>query len=166
MAIIRRKSGFALLIAVIFMSVMLTFGLVLGSIAYKQQVLASSAIASQYAYYAADAGLECLLYYDQQLNAFAYPAVQPPTAPGLTCNGVGSQFTSAYPTGIVSYDATRWIISERIPISSNRCVDVTIYKPNGVGTTYFFSQGYDVSCTILANPSGARFVSRGVGARY
>ena len=53
----KTQRGFALLIAIIFMSVMLSFGLALGSLAYKQQVLASSAIQSQYAFYAADSAL-------------------------------------------------------------------------------------------------------------
>src|SRR3989344_5216944 len=53
--------GFALLIAVIFVSVVLALGLSLGSLGYKQQILASGGIQSQYAFYAADAALECAL---------------------------------------------------------------------------------------------------------
>src|SRR5580658_7382511 len=81
------QRGFALLIAVIFMSVMLSFGLALGALAYKQEVLASSAVESQYAFYAADAGLECALYADQVQNLFAYPATDPHSPPTATCDG-------------------------------------------------------------------------------
>src|SRR3989344_7656964 len=151
----QKKRGFALLIAVIFMSVMLSFGLALGSLSYKQQVLASSAIQSQYAFYAADAGLECALYADQQENRFAYPPSAPPSAPAMTCDG------SAVILSSFSYTASQFVVFSRVSLDSNkRCADVTIYKPNGAGTTYLFSQGYDVSCSAVANPQGTRFVAR------
>lgn len=162
--------GFALLIAIIFMSVMLSFGLALGSIGYKQQVLASNAIESQYAFYAADAALECALYADQGAgqNIFAYQSPQPSTAPLMTCDVSGSvTFPPASPTGIVSYTASQWVLAERLSLDGGkRCADVTIYKPspNSGGITYIFSQGYDVSCNSMGtNP---RFVSRGLNAHY
>ena len=160
-------TGFALLIAVIFMSVVLTLSLALGSLGYKQQVLASGAIESQYAFYAADATLECALYADQQLNSFNYAshsANNPPNA--ITCDNA-SAVQSNY-----SYDATKLYVVERVSLDSGkRCADVTIYKyaspqaPSNM-TTYLFSQGYDVSCTTVANPAGARMVSRGINAHY
>jgi Tfp pilus assembly protein PilX len=154
--------GFTLLIAVIFMSVMLAFGLALSSLSYKQQVLASSAILSQYAFYAADAGLECGLYADQQQNLFAYPASSPSSAPTATCDN--AQPISSSDT----WSPTRFVVTNRFSLDSNtRCVDVTVYKPNGTGTTYIFSQGYDLPCTTVANPpTGARIVSRGINIRY
>ncbi|MBI4065654.1 hypothetical protein HY412_00470 [Candidatus Kaiserbacteria bacterium] len=159
------QSGFALLIAVIFMSVMLTFGLALGSLAYKQQILASTAIESQYAFYAADAALECALYEDQQRNLFAFPPpTPPPSAPAMTCDGSGPIYSA-----VVSYTpSTKWVITERFSLDSNkRCADITVYKPApGSGSTYIFSQGYNVSCAIVADPGGARFVSRGLDASY
>ena len=154
--------GFALLIAVIFMSVMLAFGLALGSLSYKQQVLASTATQSQYAFYAADAGLECALHADQQQNLFAYPPSAPQSAPAMTCDGaapINATFT---------YDASRMVVFNRVSLDSNkRCADVTVYKPvPGSGTTYLFSQGYDVPCSIVSNPNGARFVARGLNVHY
>lgn len=166
MAIKQTQKGFALLIAVIFMSVMLSLGLVLGSLAYKQQVLASNAVESQYAFYAADAGMECALYYDQHLNTFAFPASQPASAPLMTCGGVSSTFPASYPTGIVSYTAgASWVLAERLSLDAGGCADVTLYKPlaGSAGVTYIFSQGYNVSC---ANISAARTASRGLEVHY
>ncbi len=160
---IKQKNGFALLVAVIFMSVMLTFGLALGSFSYKQQVLASSAIESQYAFYAADAALECLLYADQQQNLFAYvpPATPSPSAPGMVCDGAGP-----ISARVVSHTASQWVIENRVSLdNSTRCADVTIYKPTS-GTTYLFSQGYNVSCATVASPNGTRFSSRGIRVHY
>lgn len=164
----KTEAGFALLVAVIFMSVMLTFGLALGSLGYKQAVLASGAIESQYAFYAADGALECALYADQQSNLFARPATQPASAPAVTCDGISATFPLSFPTGIVSYTATQWVVTERLLLDSGKhCADVTVYKPiPGVGTTYIFSQGYDVSCATVASPGNARFVARGLEVHY
>lgn len=164
MAINNSHRGFALLISVIFMSVMLTFGLALGSLAYKQQILASNGVESQYAFYAADAALECLLYADQQQNLFTLPATQPGSAPSMNCDGA-----TPFSSSIVSFNAgVKWVITTRLSLDTGRCADVTIYKPSpGSGTTYLFSQGYNVSCAaVAAGGGGARFVSRGLGAHY
>lgn len=66
------QRGFTLLMAVILASVLLTVGLALADIAYKQVVLASSGRQSQFAFYAADSATECALYWDQKFNAFAH----------------------------------------------------------------------------------------------
>lgn len=163
MAIEKEQRGFALLIAVVFMSVMLTFGLALGSLSYKQQVLASSAVESQYAFYVADAALECALYADQQQNLFAYVSNLSAPAPLMTCDTVAPVSAT-----VVSHTASEWVVATRLSLDSGaRCADVTIYKPaSSSGTTYIFSQGYSVPCATVAAPNGARFVSRGLDARY
>ncbi len=155
--------GFALLIAIIFMSVMLSFGLALGSLSYKQQVLASLATESQYAFYTADAALECALYADQRQNLFAYTADMSAPAPPMTCDAAAPVSST-----VLSHTAERWVIKYQLALDlEKRCADVTVYKPApGEGTTFLFSQGYDVSCATVNAPGGARIVSRGLNARY
>jgi len=165
----RNSSGFALLIAVIFMSVILALGLALGSIGYKQQLLASGAIESQYAFYAADSALECALYADQQLNSFDYTSHSTSNPPNsLICDSsTATRLNYSYNSG----SNELMYVSERVPLDSNkRCADVTIYKyknlqPSNI-TTYIFSQGYDVSCNTVENPGETRFVSRGINIQY
>lgn len=170
MAIKTTQRGFTLLIAVIFMSVMLSFGLALGSLGYKQQVLASSSIASQYAFYVADTALECALYADQRLDLFNYLKYNENSSgtgvKSITCDGNTFAAIQVPPT------ASELITSMRLSLDSDtRCADVTVYKysepqpPSGL-TTYIFSTGYDVSCSRVENPNGARFVSRGISAHY
>lgn len=148
------------------MTVMLTFGLALGSLGYKQQVLASAAADSQHAFYAADAALECALYADQKLDFFAYSAPEPASAPAMTCDGMAATATK------ISWSAApdEWVIGERVSLDSGTlCADVTIYKPASgaaAGTTYLFSQGYNTSCANVAAPNGARIITRGLNARY
>lgn len=175
MAITRTNQGFALLVAVIFMSVMLTFGLALGSLAYKQQVLASAAVDSQYAFYAADAGLECILYTDQQEASFSpFPSTEPTGGelPSILCDGAAVGAVASV------WNSSQWELSYQIPLDASsaypRCADVTVYKyssaqPDG-STTYLFSQGYNISCARLnseiSNPTNGRFSSRGISAHY
>lgn len=161
------ESGFTLLIAAIFMSVMLSFGIALGSIGYKQQVLASLAIESQYAFYAANAALECALYADRQQGLFT--ATEPPSsAPPMSCDGSGATYLPTFPDGMVSSAPDRWVMEERFSLDSGKhCADVVIYKsPPGGDQTYIFSQGYNVPCGTVESPSGARFVSRGISTHY
>lgn len=172
MAINNEKRGFALLIAVIFMSVMLSFGLALSSLGYKQLVLASTAVESQYAFYAADAALECALYADQQQNLFDHASHD--ATPGghpsaFVCDGTVAAEIS------YSWNANLLKISERLDLDAGtsrpRCAVVTVYKyaspqpPDSI-TTFLFSQGYDVSCATVDSPGDARFVSRGIQAHY
>jgi len=172
MAIKQKKRGFALLVAVVFMSVMLAFGLALASLAYKQQVIASSAIQSQYAFYAADAALECALYYDQQEQTFDYDNyaiyLDPQNGfPTIQCGGGQSQVGSG--PGGNDYDENQWISSTQLSLDSNtRCADITVYKasPGSGFTNYIFSQGYDVPCSVVNDPGGARFVARGISIYY
>lgn len=161
----KNKNGFALLISIIFTSVVLALSLALSSIGYKQQVLASVSVGSQHAFYAADAALECALYADQQENLFNYAthsASNPPNA--IMCNDVPATQLS------YSYDATRLLVLERLSLSANRCADITVYKyavPQSGVATRIFSQGYDTSCDTVTNqPANARFVSRGINIRY
>lgn len=163
----KQEAGFTLLIAAIFMSVMLSFGVALGSIGYKQEVLASLAIESQYAFYAANAALECVLYSDLQQGLFT--SDEPPlAAPLADCDGSTANYLPAFPDGIVSSSAERWVMEERFSLDAGtHCADVVIYKsPPGGDLTYVFSQGYNVPCGIVESPGGARFVSRGISTHY
>ncbi len=170
MAIRKTQQGFALLIAVIFMAVMLSLGVALGSLGYKQETLASTGVESQYAFYAADAALECILYYDQRENSFAYqPPNPPPSQPSVECDGAPPVSSS-----IVAENLSYWELTYRFLLDNNtgnpRCADVTIYKyatalPNGI-TTYIFSQGYNVACNTVTNSNGVNFVSSGLDSHY
>ncbi|HET9641281.1 MAG TPA: SPRY domain-containing protein [Candidatus Paceibacterota bacterium] len=155
------KRGFALFVAIVFMSVMLLFGMALASIGYKQQILASSAVESQYAFYAADAGLECALYADQRQNLFAFPSIPPVVAPAMMCEGL-SPYSASY-----TRSATQWTVTNRMKLNSNtRCADIAVTKPRDSGMTYIYSQAYDVPCATVAAGGTSRFVSRGITTRY
>lgn len=154
--------GFTLLVAVVFMSVMLAIGLGLGALAYKQEVLASSALGGQKAFYAADAALECVLYADQQQNLFNYANYNNGSTKIVTCGSNTFSVTQSPPSPTVLVSTVRISLN-----NSTQCADVTVYKPKlNTDTTYLFSQGYDISCTTLQSPANSRFSSRGLRASY
>ncbi len=62
----RNNSGFTLFIALIVSSLLLAIGFSLSTIILKQLVFANSGKESQLAFYAADSGAECALYWDRK----------------------------------------------------------------------------------------------------
>lgn len=58
------KKGIALLIAVVAVSALLLISLAISDIAYKEQVISYAGRDSKIAFYAADTGAECALFYD------------------------------------------------------------------------------------------------------
>jgi len=86
-----RRGGYALMLSIVVSSIVLSIGISLLNIVQKELILSATGRDSQFAFYAADAGLECVLYWDIAEQAF--PAnllesdfVTGPFAPG----GVGS----------------------------------------------------------------------------
>ncbi|HEY4522809.1 MAG TPA: pilus assembly PilX N-terminal domain-containing protein [Candidatus Paceibacterota bacterium] len=184
MAITNKKRGIALLVTLIFMSVMLAFGLTLASLAYKQAVLASNATKSQQAFFAADGALECALYADQQQGAYNYAdysASDPPDA------SIAEYAADACDGAVIGTPVTSWTagrlgrltVSERISFNNGTsCADVVIYKygqliPSPPGPegkqwkAFIYSTGYSVACSAIASASaGGRIVVRGLFLRF
>jgi len=67
----RLEAGFTLLIASLLASLILSVGLSIFNIIIKEIILTSSARDSQYAFYSADTGIECGLYWDIKHQAFS-----------------------------------------------------------------------------------------------
>ena len=65
------KKGFTLLFTVLFISASLAISLGLSSLVIGQIQLSGSGRDSQLAFYAADSGVECALYWDGAKNSFA-----------------------------------------------------------------------------------------------
>ena len=173
-----KSSGFTLLIAMIFVGVILAFAVTLGALGYKQSILASDATQSQFAFYAADSGLECALYADQkQYPSPVWYDPSDPSSNSIQCQGVTTQLHTdcESPTEEPAClgNTNEWISTARIPIDASsptpRCVDLTFYEPKNRIGVYIFSEGYNISCATL-NALGpndpTRVVARGIQAQY
>jgi Tfp pilus assembly protein PilX len=81
----KKNKGFTLLISIITTSMLLIISFVVVNIALKQLVLASAGKESQYAFYAADGGVECATYWDlKDSNLSQFASGTPGT---INCNG-------------------------------------------------------------------------------
>jgi hypothetical protein len=185
---INSKKGFALLIAVIFISVVLALGTALGSIGYKQQVLALNAARSVYAFYAANAALECALFdmqsHSENQDPYSYPNWPYGTGnlgkPKPSC-GAATNDSGTYLMLDLCHDEldcpNKRITRKRFelaflnhptltPNTGTLCADVTVYEKSGrpAGENLVFAQGYDVPCAKVG--TSARIVTRGIYATF
>lgn len=159
-----------LFIAVVVMGILLFLSFAVMNITLKGTIFSSSGRDSQYAFYAADAGLECAIYWDSRfdpskfatstsggagspiscagssiVNSAAIPGTTTPTLIGGTV---------ANPTSVFYFNLNYGV--NPLPF----CAVVTVTK-NTNGTTYIKSRGYNTCST-----SDARRVERGIEVTY
>jgi hypothetical protein len=160
----KTQPAFTLLIASLIGSILLTLAIFMISIAQKEVLLSTLGRDSQYAFYAADAGAECALFWD--FRGGFDPGTPTHTA---TCTG---QPVGDYVAGI-SADSTDLILGgqgygvpSRMQFEQNRrCVIVTVTKSqvNGSDRTLIDSRGYNLPCSVTENP---RRLERAIEMRY
>ena len=134
--------GFALLVAIIFTAVILSVGLSLLDVSYKQIILASTSKKSQYAFYNADAALECALEMDQVSHTFDYVNEPTGTQPSpIMCEGQSFKYSS------VASDGTKRTTTFNIPCQSSSTTynaSVTVYKYlSATPTTRIYVNGFN-----------------------
>ena len=131
-----KQKGAVLLIAILVSSVALAVGFGVYNRTYKELLFASFWKQTQIAFSAADAGLECALYW--QLHTGATPRC-------------------------FEYDIIGWTPGQlgnfNIPIPTGGCVNIIVEKP-GLATTTS-ARGYNVPCSDIL--TGSRVVERGLG---
>lgn len=98
----RQDKGFTILISVVVTSIMLLVSFVIINVSLKQVLMSSAGVESQYAFYNADSGADCAVYWDlKRLNNGLSPFST--TTPGsISCGGVtvttGSQTVNTVPS--------------------------------------------------------------------
>lgn len=160
------KNGFALLISLIVSSILLVVGIGVAGIGLKEMRLASFGNQSEIAFFAAETGLECGLYWDKvQPFSTAVPAGSFATStfvntgggmvspmPPISCAGASSFSGFSYSSVSVNTDEINFTID-------NPYVNMTIQKEFPVGsskqddrraTTTITATGYNTSDS--ANP--------------
>lgn len=164
---VRRARGFALLVAIVLSAVAAVVTFALASLAYKSLLLASDALQSQYAFYAADSALECALLGDRGNVTFPYTQTQG-TVSTLTCAGSSISFKSSNFNGddtVTVWSASSnqgWFTTNTDPNNISRCARITVYKTNQ-NVTSIFAEGLNVDCSNRADP---RALERSIKAFY
>lgn len=146
------QKGFTILLSALVASLVLTLGIAVFSVAQKQVILSSLGRSSQYAFYAADTGVECALYWDMRHEYFST------TTSGVTpaCDGTPLTFNG-------SQGALPYTISFRFQ-PNGYCADVTVTKSATDPKTVIHADGFSTNCTEIA--ISGRTLQRSVELSY
>lgn len=110
-----RARGFTLLFAAIAGSVIFSVGIAIASIATREIALSSAGRESQSAFYAADAGAECALYWDRKENKFTGGA-------SVSFSCAGKDITATPSDSVFPFT---------LPLAGAACARVKVNKTNG-----------------------------------
>ncbi len=147
------QRGFTILLAALIASLVLALGIAVFSIAQKELILSSTGRNSELAFYAADTGAECALYWDMRHSAFD-PLL--PVTP-LTCDGNAAINVAAsgvsYPVSYTfSFDPNGY------------CVQLTVTKDTVHPRTRIHADGFSVACSDIE--ASGRALQRSVELTY
>jgi Tfp pilus assembly protein PilX len=149
------EAGITLFIALIILGTLLVVSTGIVNLATRQSFISSFANQSQQAFYAADSGIECAIFWDvRTTDPSLRSAFSPLSNYAITCNGQTTTPTKVT-SGIYSTSTFSFNFS---PEPS--CVIVTVAKNSTSGATIVESKGYNTCGT------SARKVERAVRAKY
>jgi Tfp pilus assembly protein PilX len=158
------ERGFTLLLAALVSSIVLALGAAIYSLAVKELQLSSLGRDSQYAFFAADTGAECALYWDVRYDYFATTAPATVVPPDPRCDT--QSFTTTGRAATYPYTMT-FQLDVSVPNSANTfCTNVSVTKSqsSGVLQTAIHSDGYNKSCATYA--TSQRTLQRSVELHY
>jgi len=135
------QKAFVSMIALLLANVFLVIGLSVFNIALREVILSSGSKESLFAFYAADGGMECALYWDIQEDAFSTST----PASTLNCSEQNAIINTYLDCGIDGLDCVR--MDFRLDYDSGACVKVDVFK-SAEGNTIIRSFGQN-SCDPL-----------------
>lgn len=155
----RSARGFTLLFAVLVGSLLFSVGLAVANLAIKELTLSAAGKESEKAFYAADTGIECALYWDRRVAGTFPDSETAPRRASITCNAAAIALTVANETPSAA------TTTFRIDISPS-CADVVVGKTEAqggpAGSTVIESRGRS-ECGAAENPAR---VERALRVRY
>lgn len=153
---VSRSRGFVAVFAMLIATVILVMVISITGTAYKETMLSASVRESERAFYAADTGVECGLYLDR-------------IAGGVFVSGGVTDTMCGDIAVDVDVDGLGSVYNFDIPISSNSCAKVDVFKNlliDGASFTQVVSRGYNTSCDDLLDLGNRRVVERKLDVRY
>ncbi len=160
-----QEAGFTLLLAALIASIVLSLGTSIYTIAVKQVQLSTLGRDSQFAFYTADTGAECALYWDVRYSAFATTT----TGVSPTCDGKSITVSNSGATFPYSdeFQVDLFVNGDGVTGTSDDlgyCADVRITKNNTNPHTVIHADGYSVNCASI--DASARALQRSVELQY
>jgi Tfp pilus assembly protein PilX len=154
----KNQDGFTLLIAIVITATLLLVSTGIVSVAVKEAFLSSSARESQHAFYAADTGIECAIFWDiknpnnQEISAFSTT-----TTTNINCNQNASNPSNPTPNQVGGASGVSTFSLTFLP--DPYCASVIVTKVGN--TTKIESLGYNT-----CDPTNRRRVERAVRVSY
>lgn len=145
----RRRAGFAMLYAVLVASLLLSIGLAIFNLTIKELLLSSLGRDSQFAFYAADTGAECALYWDFEEDAFASSTTSTINCAGIDIPNMGGGGYGVPSVFTIDFSPEPY------------CTTVSVTKFKNPSQTKIESRGYN-TCDV-SNP---RRVERAIRVTY
>lgn len=146
--------GFTLLTSIILSSVVLSLGLALLDVSYKQLILASAAKQSQHAFYAADAAIECALYWESRADFFGDNPFGH-TEEDIVCDELAVAFDT-----LRDVNGATTTSEFQVSLGNDRtCATVSVHK--GPFITLLYANGFN-GC----DDQDPRRIERGIRARF
>lgn len=161
------QRGFTVLLAALVSSIALALGMSIFSLAQKEITLSSLGRDSQLAFYAADTGAECALYWDMRSGSFV--TTTPPAK--VTCDGQDAAVNAVNNGEGAAWQSTAFTFSfeSKGAAASGYCSQMTVTKAKPLGggataSTTIHADGYSVPCGSLLTSS--RALERSVELTY
>ncbi|MDB5254036.1 MAG: seg [Parcubacteria group bacterium] len=149
------QKGFTLFIAIVVTATLLLVSTGIIALALKEAFLTSASRDSQFAFFAADTGAECAVYWDVR-NPSGFSAFSTSTGSTINCNQDASNPTNPIVPGVGGSSQSSFDLTF---LPDPYCAHVTVTKTSA--TTTIDSRGYN-SC----DPSNTRRVERAVRVTY
>ena len=158
----KNNDGYALLLSVLVSTVILAIGLGVLNIVQKGALLSSVSKESQLAFYAADSGGECALYWDRKHTGFSATVFSTstfsfPPSSGVVCGD--DDIAQVWTTSNVTADTAETTFD--LTYTNNSCVTVVVAKSNSGRKTVINSRGHNT-----CDPSFPRRVERAIRITY
>ncbi|MEX0933706.1 MAG: hypothetical protein WD003_00375 [Candidatus Paceibacterota bacterium] len=135
------QKGYVLLLSVLISGIILAIGVGIANITIKGLILASTGKNSQYAFYAADSGGECALYWDingdGSGSVFATSSESTPPTSGIEC----SEQDIAESWNVIDTTPTTATTVFVFNITGGGCTQVFVKKTNSGGNTDLEAHG-------------------------
>lgn len=146
--------GVTLFVSIVIAGTLLLVSMGIINVAVRQAFLTSAGRESQYAFYAADTGIECALYWDVK-NSTGVSAFSTTTGTSIRCNRDANNPSNEFVVGGSSVSTFTMTF-----LPDPYCARVTVTK-SADGSTKVESLGYNT-----CNSSNPRRVERAVRATY
>ncbi len=141
--------GFVALFTVLIAAVVLAMAVGIANISLKQIILSASSTDANESFYAADSGVECVLFHDLRgTTPNSFDANQAFST--IECGGINIQIAQVVPGFFLEF---------QVPYNDNKaCAYVTVEKDFTANTTRVISRGINATCGELNPRSTERVI--------